>query len=152
MASVSETAPVNTMSTDPDILSLLSDHLYVPDQKRYVRIRQSEIMLVKGARSSVELVLTGSNRRAVSTHLSQFRSYLNPVLFVQVSRSYIVNLLYVESIQPGRIEVGGQTIPVSASYRDAIRKRLTLVRLRSEVEGVNSPAATSEWEVDPPDG
>lgn len=131
------------MDTEPNtplkLLSPLADLLYVPDQKWYVCIRQSEIMLVKGARSSVELVLRSGNRRAVSTHLSQFFSYLNEELFVQVSRSYIVNLFYVNAVQPGNCEVGGQRVAITPRYRYDFNRRLTLVRLRPEAETDNSP-------------
>lgn len=131
------------MNTEPNtpqkLLSPLTDLLYVPDQKWYVCIRQSEIMLVKGARSSVELVLTGGNRRAVSTNLGRFLSYLNGELFVQVSRSYVINLLYVDAVQPGNCEVGGQRVAVTPHYRHDFNQRLTLVRLRPEVETDDSP-------------
>ena len=121
------------------LTTVLADRLYVPDQKRYVGIQQSDIMLIKGARSSVELILTGGKRRTVSTHLSQFRSYLNQDLFVQVSRSYIVNLLYIGSIGPGSVEVNNVQISVTSAYRAGINERLKMVRLRSEAQPAGSP-------------
>ena len=129
---------------------LLADRLYVPDQKRHVAIQQSDIMLVKGARSSVELTLTDGKRRTVSTHLSQFRSYLNQALFVQVSRSYIVNLLHTDSVGPGSVEVNNVRISVTSSYRAGINERLNLVRLRSEDQSAGSPQPGANWEVDSP--
>ena len=117
----------------------LYDRLYVPDHKQYVCVLQSEIKLIKGARSSVELRLTGGTRQVVSTHLSQFRTYLSETLFVQVSRSYIVNLLYIDAIQPGCIEVDGLKVPLSPKYRDGLHRRLTLVRLRREKQLTDSP-------------
>ncbi|MBO0950910.1 LytTR family transcriptional regulator DNA-binding domain-containing protein [Fibrella forsythiae] len=117
----------------------LADRLYVPDHKQYVCVLQSDIKLVKGARSSVELRLTGGVRQVVSTHLSQFQTYLNETLFVQVSRSYIVNLLYIDAIQPGSVEVDGLKVPLSPKYREALHRRLTLVRLRRESQRADSP-------------
>lgn len=45
--------------------------------------------------------------------------------FLQIHRSYIINLEWVNQYSGGLVQVAGQDIPVSRTYRKAIRQALS---------------------------
>lgn len=109
---------------DPDAgPSVGATSIFVKVDYRYVRVSLAEIRYIKGYGEYLQIYLDGSATPLLT--LSSFgaiREKLNDN-FLQVHRSYIVNMDKVESINKGRIQMDADTvIPVGDSYKETFQK------------------------------
>lgn len=109
-------------AVDSDAGSGGTTSLFVKVDYRYVRVSLAEIRYIKGYGEYLQIYLDGNATPLLT--LSSFgaiREKLNDN-FLQVHRSYIVNMDKVESINKGRIQMDADTvIPVGDSYKDAFQ-------------------------------
>ena len=93
--------------------------LYVKVDYRYVRVELKDIRYIEGMSDYLRIHLAGEPRPLI-THSTfrQIAEYLSPN-FLQVHKSYIVNMDQVREIQRMRIVMDSETlIPVGDSYKD----------------------------------
>lgn len=106
-----------------------SDSLFVKVETRYERVSLSDIRYIKGYGEYLQVYVEGQLRPLLT--LSSFatvKAYLGDD-FLQVHRSYIVNMNRIVKIEKNRIVMDAETyIPISSSYRDDF---LAYVRTRS---------------------
>lgn len=100
--------------------------LYVKVDYRYVRVELKEIRYIEGMSDYLRIYLVGESRPLIThTTFRQIADYLSPN-FLQVHKSYVVNMDQVREIQRMRIVMDSDTlIPVSDSYKDAFTAYLT---------------------------
>ncbi len=95
------------------------DTIFVKVDYRYIGIRSCDILYIKGMSEYVQIFVEG---RSPLTALLSMREALAklPPSFVQVHRSYIVNMQHVEEINRQHLRIrGGNTITISDNYRRA---------------------------------
>lgn len=100
--------------------------IFVKSDSRYVRVDPAGIRYVKGYGEYLRIFTSDASQPLLT--LSSFSSIMErlPENFVQVHRSYIVNMDAVESVSRNRIRLDPETeIPVGESYRDGFQKYLT---------------------------
>lgn len=100
--------------------------LFVKVDYRYVRVCPADIRYIKGYGEYLQIFLTGSDSPLLT--LSSFNSIKSRLSsnFIQVHRSYIVNMDCVRSISKGRIIMDDTTyIPIGESYKDAFQAYLS---------------------------
>ena len=96
--------------------------LFVKVDYRYVRVSLAEIRYIKGYGEYLQIYIAGEPKPLLT--LSSFGAIREKLSdnFLQVHRSYIVNMDMVESINRGRIQMDADTvIPVGDSYKDAFQ-------------------------------
>lgn len=104
-------APVPTL---PD-----SDHIYLKVEYQLVRVALADIVYVEGLKDYVKLHLTSTTRPLLSlTSLRGLEEKLPAGRFLRIHRSYIVGLDHVQAVGRGTVQLRGQTLPVSESYRE----------------------------------
>ncbi len=102
------------------------DSLFVKVDYRYVRVNLSDIRYIKGYGEYLQIFTKGAESPLLT--LSSFNSIKDnlPRNFIQVHRSYIVNMDSVQSIVKGRILMDADTyIPVGESYRNAFQSYIS---------------------------
>lgn len=100
--------------------------LFVKVDYRYVRVSLADIRYIKGYGEYLQIYLVGNDSSLLT--LSSFNSIKKRLSsnFIQVHRSYIVNMDCVRSISKGRIIMDDTTyIPVGDSYKDAFQAYLS---------------------------
>lgn len=100
--------------------------IFIKTDYRYVRINISDIRYIKGYGEYLQVFVEGTENPILT--LSSFASLRDklPGSFVQVHRSYIVNMNHVGHIERGRIVMDTDTyIPVGDSYKAQLQTYLT---------------------------
>ncbi len=103
----------------------VSNSLYIKIEYKYVRIDQKDIRYIEGM-SDYLRIFTTTESKPLITHstLRQIKEYLAPN-FLQVHRSFIVNMEQLKEIQRMRILMDKETwIPVGDLYKDDFVKYL----------------------------
>lgn len=96
-----------------------SGSIFVKADYRYVRVMLSDIRYIKGYGEYLQIYTLGNGNPLLT--LSSFNSIMEklPPNFLQVHRSYIVNMNNIESVNKNRIIMDAATdIPVGESYKE----------------------------------
>ena len=102
-----------------------NDSLFIKVDYRYVRISLSSVRYIKGYGEYLQIFLADSSAPLLT--LSSFADIKERLSdsFLQIHRSYIVNMDQVESISRGRIIMDADTyIPVGDSYKNILQNYL----------------------------
>jgi DNA-binding LytR/AlgR family response regulator len=106
-------------------LAKLPETLFIKENGLLEKIRISEIQSVEADNKVCRLVLAG-RVVVVRMPLREVMRHLPPDHFVQIQRSYYINLYYLERFDPVRnlAQVGEQVLPVSQTYHHELLRRL----------------------------
>lgn len=95
------------------------DYLFLPVQKKKVRILFADILYVESQREYVKVVTArGDYVSKMSTH--EIEALLPAALFRRIHRSFIVALRRIDAYTAEEVEVGGVRLPVGRGYRESM--------------------------------
>ena len=120
-----EAASVKSAKSGSTVSGEASDSIFIKVDYRYIRVDLSDIRFIKGYGEYLQIFLTGKPSPLVT--LSSFTSIKGLLTddFLQVHRSYIVNMNQVEMIERNRVVMDKDNyIPVGDSYRVAFQQYL----------------------------
>ncbi len=128
LASDSFTGPATAATAPGPALppsAQVPETLFIKENGLLEKIRVREIQSVEADNKVCRLVLAG---RAVVVRmpLREVMRHLPPERFVQIQRSYYINLDYLERFDPVRnlAQVGEQVLPVGQTYHHELLRRL----------------------------
>ncbi|MDE6383735.1 MAG: LytTR family DNA-binding domain-containing protein [Paramuribaculum sp.] len=103
-----------------------SANLFIKTDTRYIKVDQADIYYIKGFGEYLQVYLRTQPTPLVTlSSFAAIRRHLGPE-FLQIHRSYIVNLDNVRQIERSHITVADDTsLPVSDSYRAALQQYLS---------------------------
>ena len=113
-------------ATDAATAAESADSLFVKVDYRYINVRLADISYIKGYGEYLQ-IFTADRDQPLLT-LSSFNAIKDrlPGNFLQVHRSYIVNMDRVRQIERSRIVMDAETvIPVSDTFRDSFQDYLS---------------------------
>lgn len=101
------------------------ESIFIKTDSRYIRVNLKDIRYIKGYGEYLQVYTTYENSPLIT--LSSFAAILEklPENFLQVHRSFIVNMEQVERVERARIVIDSETlIPISESYKDRFNNYL----------------------------
>lgn len=108
---------------------LISESLYFPFEGGHVRIKKSNVLYIK-AEGSYVMIFEVNSERLFAMNLGYLVQFFSTPNFYRLSRSYLVNLDYVERIENSQLVIQGAIVPFSEKqYKDVIRQ-LAVVKTR----------------------
>ncbi|MEO1450435.1 MAG: LytTR family transcriptional regulator DNA-binding domain-containing protein [Bacteroidota bacterium] len=107
-------------------LSWLRDRIFIRHKQVLARVFVKDICIVQADNAYIHIT-TPKQTYTVTAHLGRFEQMIRHPLLMRVHRSYIINLDLVESIEPNfsQVNLHNRGIPVSSSYREALKNRLS---------------------------
>lgn len=106
---------------------ILQDSLFVKEGKLFTKVPFDDILYVEQDRNYVE-IHTRQRVHPVRSALKDFIRHLPSKKFMQVHRSFIVNVSCITAINSDIIKLKEKEIPISKSFRDEL---LSMVKLLS---------------------
>lgn len=110
--------------------ALPSPHLFVRERGMLIRLEPTLIGCVQTEGKYCILTMASGHRHTARVPLRELLGLLVPAHFVRVHRSWLVNLQYIEHIDPaaGTIHlIGGTAIPLGRAHREEFFQQLRLV-------------------------
>lgn len=107
------------------------ENLLVKDGYKYVSVRIADILYIQGMRDYAQIYSEGRKPIIAGTSMTQIKEKLPPC-FLQVHRSWIVNIRKVKEIERMRIVIDGERIPIGDSYKQQFMEFLRLHTLDKE--------------------
>ena len=100
--------------------------LFVNIDRRLVKIQFDEILLVE-AQGDYILIKTEKEVIRVHTTLKNIQEKLPDDRFLQVHRSYVINVSRIVDIEDNSVLIGKNVIPISRANRPELLKRINLL-------------------------
>jgi len=94
----------------------------IKENKRIYKVDINELFLLQAYGDYVR-IYTQEKKYVTKGKLSQVKIEL-PDNFLQVHRSYIINLNHLKYLEGNMVQVASESVPVSLSYRDSLLKYL----------------------------
>ncbi len=103
---------------------VVKDSIFIRDDYMFVKIKIEDILFIKSDKNYLDVYLAGK-KHLVRGMLKDFIKIL-PSNFLQVHRSYVVNITAVESFGNSFLKINNAEIPVGKAYKDELRSRFNI--------------------------
>jgi DNA-binding LytR/AlgR family response regulator len=101
-------------------------HIFINVNSRLVRLNYDDILFME-ARGDYVQIQTPKKKHLVHATMKRFAEKLPPNRFVQVHRSYIVNINKIVDIEDNSILIAEEIIPISRSNKEELLNRLNTI-------------------------
>lgn len=119
-----DSAPVH--DGQPKRSNLLNEDLFINIDRRLIKLKLGDILLIEAKGDYIEIKTTDSLYRVHST-LKKIKEKLPDSLFMQIHRSFIINYTKIIDIQDNSVLIERSVIPISRSNRPNLIQRLNLL-------------------------
>ncbi len=99
------------------IESVETDFIFVKSERRIFKIYFRDIRYIEGLKDSV-VIYAQDLKIITAINLKNIYEQLPQNIFIRVSKSYIVNLCHIDSLDNNDILIGTQRIPIGNSFRE----------------------------------
>lgn len=109
----------------PKFLDSKINNIFIKQNGLWQKLALNEISFIKADNNKI-IITTGNDKHRTNIKLKDVVNKLPESDFMQVHRSYVVQLNKITKVDGEIIEINGKTIPVSKPYIDELYKRLNL--------------------------
>jgi len=96
-----------------------NEYIFVKSDKQLKKILLEDILFIESMENYVN-IYTSSSKEVVYSTLKLFLESLRPDHFLQVHRSYVVNIQHIQSIEGNMLHVDAYEIPVARNLREQV--------------------------------
>jgi two-component system, LytTR family, response regulator len=97
--------------------------IFVKDGTVMLKVMLKDIMYIEGLKDYVKFHLPDKKITTLQ-RMKNLEELLSPDYFIRVHNSYIVSISWIESIQRDKIQIKGNVIPISDSYRKSFMNHI----------------------------
>ncbi|MEP4532658.1 MAG: LytTR family transcriptional regulator DNA-binding domain-containing protein [Cyclobacteriaceae bacterium] len=105
---------------------VIRDSFFVKEDHQYVKVKISDVDYIKSDDNYLE-IYASKRRHLVRSTLKVFLDQLPPKQFLQLHRSYVVNVQKIVAFGPTSVEIEGTEIPVSRQYKDVLQQHVNTI-------------------------
>lgn len=102
-----------------------SEAMFIKDGTAFIKIKFEDIWFVKSDGNYVS-IKTEQKKHLIRKTLKEFGATLPVNRFFQVSKSYIINLEYIDSVHSDHLIVKQQEVPIGREFKEAFMKKVNL--------------------------
>jgi two-component system LytT family response regulator len=105
-------------------IELEDNCIFVRSDKKFIRINIPDVCYIEGMKDYSVIHMPGE-KIVVAINLKTMLEQLPAAYFMRVSKSYVINLAQVRSIDNEYVFINNTQIPVGESYRDKLMEYIT---------------------------
>lgn len=107
---------------DNDIKKITDDFFFVKADRKIFKLYFDNIFFIQGLKDYV--VMHTDNQRVITAmNIKTIQDQLPKNIFVRVSKSYIINVKYIDAVDNNTVYIGTNEIPIGNIYRDFFFKK-----------------------------
>ncbi len=99
------------------------EYIFVKTENRLERILLNEILYIEGMRD-YRRIHTRNKRIMTLQNFKEFEAIIPSNVVCRVHKSYMVAVNKIENIERNRIKIGNKLIPISATYKDLLMRKI----------------------------
>ena len=100
-----------------NIENITDDYFFVKADRKIFKVHFKNILFIEGLKDYV-VVHTENQKVITAMNIKTIHDQLPKSMFVRVSKSYIVNVKQIESVDNNTVYIGKSEIPIGNVYRD----------------------------------
>jgi len=101
-----------------EIEDIKEDYFYIKSDRKYIKLYFSDVQYVKGMKDYV-MIFTEREKYMTALNIKTIFKQLPEDIFARVSKSYLINVNHIDSIDIDSIMIGKEEIPLGNSYKEA---------------------------------
>lgn len=101
-----------------EIEDIKEDYFYVKSDRKYIKLYFQDVQYIKGMKDYV-MIFTESEKYMTALNIKTIFKQLPKEIFARVSKSYLINVNRIDSIDIDSIMMGKDEIPLGNSYKEA---------------------------------
>jgi len=105
-----------------EIEEITDDFFYIKSDRKFIKLYFKEVLYIKGMKDYV-MIFTETKKYMTALNIKTIFSQLPTSIFARVSKSYLINVDRIESIDIDSIIIGKEEIPLGNSYKEAFLKK-----------------------------
>ena len=110
--------------TRHDIMISADDpFIYIKSDRKYVKLALEDILYIKGLKDYVTIHMIDTSKYTTAMNIGTILSQLNDAVFARVSKSHIINVAHIKSIDVEGINLGREKISLGKSYKEDFLKK-----------------------------
>jgi len=107
----------HTDDIDSKIENITNDYIFVRAERRIFKIHFSDILYIEGLKDYVVIYL--DNQKVITLmNIKTIHDLIPKSSFVRVSKSYIINVNHIDSVDNNTVYIRKSEIPIGNIYRD----------------------------------
>lgn len=115
----------NTFTSPLEMDSLENEHIFVNENKVFKKVYLKDIRYIEAFKNYLEInLITG--RHVIRSTLKSISQQLPDQHFIQCHRSFIINKNYIQIVSKNNIQIAGQEIPFTRSFKENVMNKLKL--------------------------
>ena len=114
-----------TAGNPPNAQAEPLDHIFIKDEYVFVKLRFEDILYVKADGNYLE-VQTPNKRHLIRSALKEFLARLPENQFLQVHRSYVVQVRHISSFSSTSVFLKDNQVPLSGTFKDGLMARINV--------------------------
>lgn len=99
-----------------------NNEIYIKSDRKYIKLNYNDIRFIKGLKDYV-IIHTEKEKYITALNVKTILKKLPADTFARVSKSYIINIDKINSVDIDTIYLGVEEIPLGNSYKDAFIKK-----------------------------
>lgn len=107
----------HTKHTNSNIENITADYIFVRAERRIFKVHFSDILYIEGLKDYVIIYLE-TQKVITLMNIKTIHELLPKSFFVRVSKSYIINVKNIDSVDNNTVYIGENEIPIGNIYRD----------------------------------
>ncbi|MFA6278261.1 MAG: LytTR family DNA-binding domain-containing protein [Pedobacter sp.] len=107
----------NADYTNNNIENITDDYFFVKADRKMFKVYFNDIHFIEGLKDYV-VMHTESQKVITAMNIKTIHDQLPKNMFVRVSKSYIINIKQIESVDNNTVYIGKNEIPIGNIYRD----------------------------------
>jgi DNA-binding LytR/AlgR family response regulator len=99
-----------------------NDYIFIKSDRKFIKIYFNDILFIEGLKDYV-IIHTTEKKMITLITLKNIQNQLPENIFVRVSKSYIVNIKHVSSLDNNDVIIGKHEIAIGGVYRNELFRR-----------------------------
>lgn len=93
------------------------EYVYIKADRKYVRLYYKDVLFIQGMKDYV-MIHTTTQKYMTAMNIKTILSQLPETIFTRVSKSYVINIDKIESIDVDMVYIGNNDIPLGNAYKE----------------------------------
>jgi DNA-binding LytR/AlgR family response regulator len=103
-----------------------NDHIFIKSDGKLIRLQNDDILYIESMGDYVKFITAGKKYITHNT-IKNLETKVDPVRFMKVHRSYIVNLSRIDDIQENTLYIMGSMIPISKAHKSRVLQKINVI-------------------------
>ena len=111
---------------EEDDSSSEKDHIFIKADGKLIRLKNDDILYIESMGDYVKFV-TAEKKYITHNTIKNLETKVDPMRFMKVHRSYIVNFSRIDDIQENTLYIKGSMIPISKAHKSKVMQKINIV-------------------------